>query len=455
MKRKYLIGKLVLPDKIVHGRIGIEKGKIISLDTSKQFSTDGDTVDYSRYYILPGCVEIHGHMREPGLTEKEDIPHGTRAALAGGVTTIFDMPNTNPPTTTRELLDEKIDKLYSGRSYVDYAFLFGCSMKDIDELKKVDKNKIVGFKIFTAGHETTPTTIPDWQDIAQVFQIAADRGIILAVHAEEQKTLDKLTQKFKKEGRTDPAIWSKARDKTVVITACKKSIKLAQKYHNKLYLLHLSTPEEFDLVTRAKKQCLDVYGELVGYQLIFNSDNYSKYGNLIKVAPAIRSPKDQDKLWELVKNEGIDVLCSEHTPHVLENKLEKNVWKVDSGTPGIQETLSAVITGWIKRYGKKELEEGLIKIAKYTSENPARIFKLTEKGGIKVSKDADLVIFDTNDPWRVKRQDLFSKCGWSAYEGMELVGRPIATYLRGILAYKNGKIINNPFGRWLGGYSSS
>lgn len=159
------------------------------------------------------------------------------------------------------------------------------------------------------------------------------------------------------------------------------------------------------------------------------------------MAPALRSREDQNELWKMVQEGGIDALCSEHTPHEWETKNQPDVWKAQSGTPNIQETLPALITAWIKKYGKKSIEEGLIKIARYASHNPAKIFGFTSKGSIEKGKDADLVIIDPKRTWTVQKRDLFSKCGWSAYEGMKLVGRPVKTFLRGELIYDQGNII--------------
>lgn len=199
----------------------------------------------------------------------------------------------------------------------------------------------------------------------------------------------------------------------------------------------------------AKKRGLKVYGELVGYQLMFNTSDYKKYGNKIKVAPALRTPEDQKKMWELVRSGGVDVICSEHTPHERETKNQPDVWKAQSGAPGIQETLPALITGWIKHFGKKTIEEGLMRISQYCSFNPAKIFGFDSKGSISIGKDADLVILDPDSVWPVKKSDLFSKCGWSAYEGMKLLGRPSMTFLRGELVYNDEKIIGNPKGKWI------
>jgi dihydroorotase (multifunctional complex type) len=477
MKKLIKNCKIVTSEKIIEGDILIEDGKIkeiierskvegsvsnffVSAGVSSQsrspeskknsIRSSSQIIDAKGKYILPGLVEVHGHLREPGLEQKEDIPHGTRAGIAGGVTTIIDMPNTKPPTVTVDLLQEKIHKIYPNRSYADYAFFMGVASDKLDELKKVNPKDIAGVKVFMAGHETTPTTMPEDTTLNKVMKILSKRKILLAVHAEDQWLINYYNTELKKTGRTDAALWSEIRPTTVVVTAAGRAIALASQYKNfRLYLLHLSTPEEFALVAAAKSRGQTVYGELVGYQLAFNINDYKKYGNKIKVGPALRSLEDQAKNWQLLKEGKIDVICSEHTPHEWETKNQPDMWKAQAGTPGIQETLPALITGWVKRFGANTTEEGLMKIVKYTSENPAKIFNFKGKGSIKVGNDADLVLIDTKNYWTVKKSDLFSKCGWSAYEGMKLLGRPFMTFLRGELVYNNGKIIGNPKGKWI------
>ena len=438
-------GRLVLPDKIINGVLEIEDGKIQEI---REEGSSGDE-DYSDKYILPGLIEVHGHLREPGMEYKEDISHGTKAAIAGGYTTIFDMPNTKPPTTTVELVEDKIER-YLKNSFTDFAINMGVAADQIDQLEKIDPQKINGVKIFTAGHATTPTTIPLLGDLARIFEILGKRGIIGMIHAENQQLVDYFTKKLKdEEKRTDPAAWSDVRNLAVVLTAALESIALAKQFGVKLYLLHLSTFEEFEAVEFGRKIGVDVYGETVTYQLAFNTDDYEKFGNFINVAPALRAPEEQKKLWTLLREGKIDAVVSEHTPHSLEEKQETNVWKATSGMPDLQESLAALVTHWIKHFGNESLEEGLIRLAQVTSSNIAKIFGYSQKGSLEVGKDGDLVVIDTKNPWKVSKKDLFTKAGWSAYENMELLGRPVATYLRGNLVYKDGKIVGDPQGKLL------
>ncbi len=441
-----LTGSIVVPDRIVEGTLYLD-GEVIE-GITEGFTRFPD-YDFRGKYLLPGLIEVHGHLREPGLEYKEDIPHGSRAALAGGFTTIFDMPNTRPPTTTVARVREQIAR-YAGRSYVDYAINMGTALPDIDELRQVDTALINALKIFAAGHATTPTTIPRLRDIARIFEIAGERGILTLVHAENQELVEYFTAHYRDTlGRRDPAAWSEARNTTVVLTSVLEMIALARQYAVRLYLLHLSTPEEFAAVAFGRSLGVEVYGETTTVHLAFNSQDYEQRGHLINISPALRSPEDQRVLWQLLREGKIDTVVTDHAPHTLEEKQRASVWEVASGLPGFQEAIPSLVTGWLRHFGQETLEEGLLRIAQVTSTNLARIFGYPQKGALLAGRDADLVVVDTQRPWRVRQEDLFTKNRWSAFEGMELRGRPIATFLRGKLAYQDGKIVGEPSGRWL------
>lgn len=400
-----LIGSIVLPGQITQGTLHISDGTIKKIEEGF-FDIAEDTFDFRGKYILPGLIEVHGHLREPGLEHKEDISHGTRAALAGGYTTIFDMPNTRPPTTTVSRVKDQIKK-YASRSYTDFSVNMGVSVDDIDELKKIDTGMITGVKIFTAGHATTPTTIPHLSDVARIFEILGARKIMALLHAENQELVDYFTHKYRDIlERNDPAVWSEARNASVVLTSALEMIALAKHFGVKLYLLHLSTPEEFAAVEFGRKIGVDVFGEIAAYQLVFTTNDYERYGNLINVAPALRTPSEQEKLWQLLREGKIEAVISEHTPHALTEKQKESVWEVASGMPGIQETLPVLLSNWVKQFGNDTLEEGLIRIAQVTSQNIAKIFNFAQKGGLLVGKDADVVVVDTTQTWKVKKESI-------------------------------------------------
>jgi dihydroorotase-like cyclic amidohydrolase len=224
-------------------------------------------------------------------------------------------------------------------------------------------------------------------------------------------------------------------------------ISLAKYFDVKLHLLHLSTPEEFAAVEFGRSLGVDVSGETTTVHLAFSSDDYAQHGNMINIAPALRSPEVQQQIWQLLRAGKIDAVVTDHAPHTLEEKHKESVWEVASGMPGLQEAMAVLVTNWVKHFGQETLEEGLLRIAQVTSQNIARIFGFTQKGGLIVGKDADIVVVDTQQPWRVTKKDLFTKNQWSVYEGMELIGRPVATFMRGELVYRDGKIIGDPQGK--------
>lgn len=436
---------IVTPSGIVKGSVHFQNGTITRLDSTNK--PKGTPYDAKGAYVLPGLIETHGHLREPGMTEKEDIEHGTKAALAGGFTTVFDMPNVKPPTTTVALLHDQV-KRYQAHSYCDFAINFGTSVADIPELEKVDPTEIAAVKVFTAGHETTPTTIPHLSDQATIWEIVARRGIPLMVHAENQDLVTSREKAFQKAGRTDMLAYSEARNELVVEMAAWEAVILAKYYKTSIWILHASTKGEFDAIAYARANGLKAGGEVTGYQLFFTTDDYKTLGTRIKVSPALHTPAVNKELWQMVRSGVVDGICSEHTPHKLEEK-DTEVWKAVSGTPGIQETVAAFLTGWVREYGKKTIEEGLVTLARCGSTNVATFFGFPKKSGIQEGNDADFVLVDPTSRWVVKKEDLFTKLQWSPYEGMELIGRPRATFLRGTLAYEDGKIVGTHQGQWL------
>ncbi len=443
-----IMGNIVLPDRIVAGTLHIAGEKIERVEEGFP-RNEASVLDFRGKYLLPGLIEVHGHMREPGLEYKEDIPHGTRAGLAGGYTTILDMPNTKPPTTTPARLAEQI-KRYTGRSYCDFAINMGVARDDIQELRNVDPEKITGVKIFAAGHGTALTTIPKLSELAQIFEILGQRGIMAIVHAENQELIDYFVHQQRDQmGRHDPAAWTDARNLSVVLTSVLEMIALAKHFGVKLYLLHQSTPEEFAAIAFGRQLGVDVHGETTTVHLAFSTADYAHYGNMVNIAPALRSPEAQEQLWQLLRAGKIDAVVTDHAPHTLEEKRKESVWEASSGMPGLQEAMAVLVSNWLKRFGPETLEEGLLRIAQVTSQNIARIFGFAQKGALTVGKDADIVVVDTQHPWLVRKEDLFTKNQWSIYEGMQLTGRPVATFLRGELAYRDGQIVGDARGKRL------
>ncbi|KPA19507.1 dihydroorotase [Candidatus Magnetomorum sp. HK-1] len=426
-------GRLVLVDEIIHGAIGITKGKISALLTDDTEATAKEYLDAQNNYILPGLVDVNIHMRVPGQEHKEDFFTGTSAAAAGGVTTILDMPNTNPPITTIDRLHEK-KELVKGMAVIDYAFHFQGSMNNLEQLKKLES--VPSVKFFMAGHETTPTTVNDIGLLYKAFSILSAKKIVATVHAENQSLINALMERYK--DRTDFKAYSDARNSAVCETAVSEIICIARETKCHAHICHVSTAREVKAIKRAKEDGVKITCEAVPYHLFLTQNDCERLGSFSKVSPALKTLNDQESLWAALKDGTIDCITSEHTPHTLEEK-NNSVWKAPAGCPGVQEMLPLLV------------DKGMLlsDIAKLCSENPAKIFGLKNKGKIQVGYDADLVILDPEQKWTVKRKDLFSKCGWSSYEGLTLKGIPIKTLVRGNIVYEKGKIMTPNIGEWI------
>jgi dihydroorotase len=452
MKKIYHHCQLVLGKKIVRGGFSVsDAGKIVKIFKGKYpQDSHAEVIDLKGQYVLPGLIEIHGHMREPGMETKETVVTGTQAGVAGGYTALIDMPNTLPPTTTKALLEEKITSIYPGRSYMDYTFFIGVDRDRLEDLEMIDARQVAGVKLFMAGHQTTPTTVPDDKELNEVMKIAHKKKMILAIHAEDQKLVDFFKNTATKAEQAKSSCWSThLRQPVVAIAAVARVLALAQLYPGlKVYILHTSTPEEIFLINEAKMRKLLVYSEVVSYQLTFAIDDYAKKKNFVKVSPALRTQESQNELWQIVRSQKIDVICTDHSPHErAQKKLHPS--EAPAGMPGLQEAFPSLITTWVQKFGRKNLAEGLITLANMMSSTPAEIFGLTNKGGLEVGKDADFFVIDPDQTWEVRKSDLFTKVGWSAYEGNKLIGRPQATYLRGQKVYENGEVVSEPTGKRL------
>jgi dihydroorotase len=452
-QNKLLTGRLVLPDGVRWGGIWVRDEKIAAIltpDGVTELGTssgeDFEIIDHGESYLMPGLIEVHGHMREPGLTHKEDYPSGTSAAIVGGVTTVLDQPNTNPPTTTIEALRNK-EELIAGRSFTDYGFLFGTTPDNQRELRKLSNTEVIGVKFWTAGHETTPTVVSNVGDLYASLEIVRDKGLVALFHAENQQMINRFVADAKAAQRPDDGrTYSETRGPITAQMAVAEILTITEKLGVPALLLHLSTRGELDEVRRAKARGVQVYAEAVGYHLMFTVEDYDRFGAYLKVSPPVREAAEREALWEGMINGTIDTLASEHTPHTHD---EKNVpmSQAASGTPGIQENLPVVYTAYRNRYPHLSSDHIVKHIAELGSTNVAKLFNLAEKGSLMPGKDADIVVLDTSREWTLKEESLYSKCGWSVYVGQKVCAMPTATYLRGELAQKDGNIYGAPRGK--------
>lgn len=369
----------------------VEKGKIVKIyrcSEVEELDID-EIIDMDGNWVLPGVIDVHTHMRDPGLSYKEDFETGSKACAKGGVTTFIDMPNTVPNTTTKEILDAK-ESNSKNRSYVDYGFHFGGSKLDnSEEIRKV-RDRVASTKIFL-NMSTGDMLVEEEKVLENLFK----ESKIISVHAEEEMV--------------------------------DKAIDLARKFRKPLYLCHLSKKSEVEKLRAAKKEGLKIYGEVAPHHLFLDS---SMANSLLIMKPELKSKEDNEALWLGIEDGTIDTIGTDHAPHTLEEKNSKTTY----GIPGVENSLEMMLKELNKKIDMKTLQ-------KVMSENPAKIFGIAGKGKIEVGYDADLVVVDLNNKEIIKNEDVISKCAWTPYSGIVGGGKVLLTMVRGYIVYDGKNFI--------------
>ncbi len=435
--KKVLIknAKIVNEGEIFEGDVFIEEGIITEIASSiSAKSPNLSIIDAEGNYLMPGVIDDQVHFREPGLTHKETIATGSKAAVAGGITSFIEMPNTQPQTTTLDLLEEKY-KLAANTSYANYAFMFGGTNDNLEEIKKIDPKKVPALKLFL-GSSTGNMLVDDEQVLEKIFK---ESPVLIAAHCEDEKTIQKNLQECVERYGDDIPIelHPKIRSEEACYLSSSKAVALAKKTGTRLHVFHLSTAKELKLFEN-KKPLKDkkITAEVCVHHLWFNDSDYAKKGTFIKWNPAVKTKEDQDALLKALIEDKIDVIATDHAPHTREEK--KNVYtKAPSGGPLVQHALPAMLQ--MHHQGKISLE----KIVEKMCHNPAILFDIEKRGFIREGYKADLVIVDLNAPWAVQPGNTLYKCGWSPFEGITFKSRVTHTFVNGNLVYKNFNF--NPF----------
>jgi len=428
---KQLIADLLIRDERIE--------KILPADFNLPFTPD-NTIDASGSYLLPGVIDDQVHFREPGLTHKGDLYHESRAAIAGGVTSYMEMPNTFPQTTTQRLLQEKYD-LASKVSLANYSFYMGATNDNLDELLKTDPAKVCGIKIFM-GSSTGNMLVDNPDTLKSIFSRSP---MLIAVHCEDETTiLNNIMHARERFGEDVPVyLHPLIRSAEACFRSSHMAVTLAEQYNTRLHVLHLSTAAEMSLfktgIPLSEKR---ITAEVCVHHLLFDEKDYFTRGNLIKWNPAIKSATDKNALLQALIEGKIDVVATDHAPHTLEEK-QNTYFKSPSGGPLVQHSLTAMLEFCIK--GKLSLELVVEKMC----HAPALIFKVSERGFIREGYYADLVLVNPNKPWTVSTNNLHYKCQWSPLVGMQFSNRVTHTFVNGHLAYCEGSFFEEKKGRRL------
>ena len=411
--------------------------KIFEIKPNIKIQDDFEIIDATGKVLVPGLIDDQVHFREPGLTHKATIKSESKAAIAGGITSFIEMPNTIPQTTTFKELKRKF-KIAEASSYANYSFMFGATNSNLEEIKKIDKNEVAALKIFLGS--STGNMLVDDQDILRDIFLNTD--LIIVVHSEDEQIINENLEKHKlKYGSNIPfEFHSKIRSEEACLKSTKKIIKLAKETNARLHVFHLSTKSEsllFDNSMPLKDK--KITSEVCVHHLWFSDNDYKNKQSLIKWNPSIKTSEDRTGIWDALLNDKIDVIATDHAPHTIEEK-SKSYLECPSGGPLVQHALVSMIEHHFNN--KISLEKIITKMC----HNPAILFQIKNRGFIRKGYFADLVLVDLNKPWIVDKQNILYKCNWSPFEGQKFNSQVTHTFVNGNLAYNNGDFSNELYG---------
>ncbi|MEY3370236.1 MAG: hypothetical protein RLZZ361_906 [Cyanobacteriota bacterium] len=427
---------LVNDNQVFKADVLIENGFISKIQQGLlQSGIDAPIIQAEGLYLLPGMIDDQVHFRDPGLTHKGDLNSESRSAVAGGITSFMEMPNTNPRCLTQELLADKF-KLGQEKSLANYSFYMGTSNDNLDEVLKTNPQEVCGIKIFL-GASTGNMLVDNPETIEKVLEYSARTGLIVTVHSEDENIIINNSKIYREKygDELDVSFHPLIRSHESCVISTEKIIKLAQKTHGNLHILHLSTADEMKFFSDSQDiDTKKITAEVCVHHLWFSQEDYATKGAFIKWNPAIKSLEDRNALRKALRDGQLDIIATDHAPHTLLEKSEKNYFKCPSGGPLVQHALVAVLE--LVHQGVIDIETAITK----TSHNIARRYKVDRRGFIKENYYADLVLVDMNNPWEVTRSNLLYKCGWSPFEGTKFRSKIISTIINGEIVYQDGKL---------------
>jgi dihydroorotase len=427
-------GKVVSPDAVIEASVAIKDGKIIAVGAEAALPAARETLDARGLYVLPGAIDVHVHFRDPGYPHKEDFGTGTAAAAFGGVTTVFDMPNTIPPTGTAEALAAK-HRLAAAAAHVDFG-LYGLLGEDtIANVPALIEGGVIGFKLYmgnTFGKIPSPST----GAMLEAFEVVARTGKRISLHAETNSIMERREARLRQAGRLDPLAHLAARPAVVAVEAVSRAAILAEWTGARIHILHISSAEELRPLREAKARGVDITGETCPHYLLLSTDDYARVGGVIRVNPPVREAKNREPLWAALIDGTIDIIATDHAPHAPEEKTRNDIWTVDCGFPGVETQMPLMLT---------EVSAGRMSICDYvrrSAANPAKVWGLyPRKGVIQAGADADLAIVDLGRQWTIDDAKLQSRSKKTPWHGRAVTGQPLHTLVRGRLVMRERALL--------------
>ena len=424
--------KIVNEGSIFEGDVLIENDLIVEVSDSISLkSSDCKVIDAEGSYLMPGAIDDQVHFREPGLTHKGDIESESRAAVAGGITSFIEQPNTVPNAVTQEILEDKY-QIAAVKSFANYSFMMGATNDNLEEVLKTNPKNVAGIKIFL-GSSTGNMLVDNEATLERIF---SSTPMLIAVHCEDETTIKNNLAEFKEKYGEDVPVTAHnlIRSSEACYISSSKAVALAKKTGARLHIFHLSTAKEMELFTnKIPLEDKKITAEVCVHHLWFTDEDYKTKGNFIKWNPAVKTAEDRAELWKALNDGRIDVIATDHAPHTKEEKM-KSYLNAPSGGPLVQHAVVAMFEA--HHQGKISVE----KIVEKMCHNPAKIFKIEKRGFVKEGYFADLVIVNPSLPWSVKPENILAKCGWSPFENYTFKSRITHTFVNGEMVYNNFKV---------------
>ena len=432
-------GRIVTPDSVFEGSIAIKDGKVLAVGDLEAMPLAAELFDAAGMHILPGAIDDHVHFRDPGYPHKEDWESGTAAAAFGGVTCVFDMPNTIPPTANGEILAAK-HAIAASKAHIDfglYGLLGDTTIATVPELIAVG---VIGFKLYM-GNTFGKIPSPDTGATLECFEVAAATGKRVSLHAENNDIMERRQKRLMAAGRKDQWAHLAARPNVVAIEAVSRAAILAEWTGARIHVLHISTADELRPLREAKARGVDITGETCPHYLLLSTDDYNRVPGIIAVNPPVREKQNQQPIFDALIDGTIDVIATDHAPHAYEEKTRNDIWTVDCGFPGVETQMPLMLT---------QVNAGRMSITDYvrmSAYNPARIWGLyPRKGALLPGSDADIAIVDLGRDHTIRDAETQSRSKVSPWDGYRVKGLPIHTLVRGRFVMKDRKLIGGTKG---------
>ena len=423
-------GTVVSPDAAITASIAVKDGVVLAVGAAEAMPEAKETLDATGLHVLPGAIDVHVHFRDPGYPHKEDFGSGTAGAAFGGVTTVFDMPNTVPPTGTGKILAEK-HAIAAAAAHVDFG-LYGLLGEDtIAHVPDLVAGGVIGFKLYmgnTFGNIPSPST----GAMLEAFEVVAATGKRISLHAETASIMARREARMAAAGRRDPLAHLSARPAVVAVEAVSRAAILSEWTGARIHILHISSADELRPLAEAKARGVDITGETCPHYLMLSSDDYARWAGVIRVNPPVREVHHQGPLWRALADGTIDIIATDHAPHSPEEKTRNDIWSVDCGFPGVETQMPLMLTE------AANARFSICDYVRWSAANPAKVWGLyPRKGVIAPGSDADIAIVDLGRAWTIDDANIQSRAKISPWHGRAVKGLPLHTIVRGRFVMRN------------------